>query len=300
MARTSAVVINYQQLKSRSFPEVRQVYRARDVMLYALSLGLGRDPLDEEALPFVFEGRPGGLRVLPTMAAVLGYPGFWVREPDTGIDWVRVVHGEQTLRVHRPLPAEAEVIGCNRITRVVDKGEGKGAIVVVERNVEDPTGMPYATLQQVMFCRGDGGFSQHNPGQASDTPLDPLPATPEERSPDLVRDLPTRPESALLYRLLADNNPLHADPAVARAAGFERPILHGLATFGLAAYALISGCADHDPARLRSLAVRFASPIYPGETLRTQIWRQGPGVRFQARALERDRIVLSHGCAEMT
>ena len=241
-------------------------------MLYALSLGLGRDPLDEGALPFVFEGRPGGLRVLPTMAAVLGYPGSWVREPDAGIDWVHVVHGEQMLQIHQPLPAEAEVIGLNRITRIVDKGEGKGAIIVMERRLEAPDGGLYATLQQVMLCRGDGGFSQHHGGQPSDPPLESLVPVPADRPPDLVSDLATLPESALLYRLLADLNPLHADPAVALDAGFPRPILHGLATFGLAAYALIRECGHGEPARLRSLAARFASPVFPGETLRTEVW----------------------------
>ncbi len=289
--------INYTQLKARAFPDVRQSYRARDAMLYALSLGLGRDPLDENLLPFVYEGCPGGLRVLPTLAAVLGYPGFWVREPDVGIDWPRVVHGEQSLEIHRSLPAEAEIIGRNRIARIVDKGEGKGAIVVVERSLEDPAGGLYATLQQVMLCRGDGGYSLRNGGQASDPPPAPLAPVPQDRPPDVTCDLSTRPESALLYRLLADPNPLHADPAAASTAGFPRPILHGLATFGLAGVALILVCADGDPTRLRSLSMRFAAPVYPGETLRSEIWREPSGLRFQARVLERDGIVLSCGSA---
>jgi acyl dehydratase len=293
------MTINYQQLKARVFPEVRQTYSARDTMLYALSLGLGTDPLDERALPFVYEGSPAGLRVLPTMAAVLGYPGFWAREADSGIDWVRLVHGEQGLTVHQPLPAAATLVGRNRITNLIDKGEGKGAIVVVERRLEDTSGVLYATLRQVIFCRGDGGFSALGGGQPSDPPLAPLPATPDDRAPDLIDDQPIRPEAALLYRLLGDDNPLHADPAVARAAGFERPILHGLATYGLAARALIRQCAGDDPTRLRTLDVRFAAPVFPGETMRTEIWRDGSRLQFRARVLERDRIVLSHGCADI-
>ncbi|MDP9065833.1 MAG: MaoC family dehydratase N-terminal domain-containing protein [Pseudomonadota bacterium] len=294
------MTIVYRHLKAREFPEVRQRYRDRDVMLYALSLGLGRDPLDERALPFVFEGRPGGLRVLPTMAAVLGYPGFWVREPDTGIDWVHVVHGEQTLQVHAPLPAAGGVVGHNRITRVIDKGEGRGALIAIERRLESPDGHLYATLQQVLLCRRDGGFSQQHGGQTSDPPLDSLVPVPTDRPPDLICDLPTLPESALLYRLLADLNPLHADPAVARDAGFPRPILHGLATFGLAAYALIRECGQGDATRLRSLAVRFAAPVLPGETLRIEVWRAQSALRFRSRVLERDCIVLSHGSAHLT
>ena len=293
------MAIDYQHLKARDFGVIRQTYTERDTLLYALSLGLGNDPLDPDALPFIFEGAPGGLRALPTLAAVLGYPGFWARQPDSGIDWVRLMHGEQGLTIHRPLPAAGTVLGRNRISHLIDKGEGKGAIVVVERQVEGEDGTLYATLRQVIFCRGDGGFSQLNGGQPSDPALPALPATPEDRAPDCTDDQPTRPEAALLYRLMGDDNPLHADPAVARAAGFERPILHGLASYGLAARAILRQCAGNDPARLRSLDLRFAAPVFPGETLRTEIWREGSRVQFRARVLERDRVVLSHGVAQI-
>ena len=291
--------IDYHRLKARDFGVIRQSYTERDSLLYALSLGLGNDPLDPDALPFIYEGAPGGLRALPTLAAVLGYPGFWARQPDSGIDWVRLMHGEQGLTIHRPLPAAGTVLGRNRISHLIDKGEGKGAIVVVERQVEGEDGTLYATLRQVIFCRGDGGFSQLNGGQPSDPPLPALPATPEDRAPDCTDDQPTRPEAALLYRLMGDDNPLHADPAVARAAGFERPILHGLASYGLAARAILRQCAGNDPARLRSRDLRFAAPVFPGETLRTEIWREGSRVQFRARVLERDRVVLSHGVAQI-
>lgn len=117
--------ISYQHLRNRPFAPVRQHYTARDTMLYALSLGLGNDPMNASALPFVYEGAASGLRALPSQAVVLGYPGFWAREPDTGIDWVKLLHGEQRLRLHRPLPAEAEVVCHNRITHLTDKGAGK-------------------------------------------------------------------------------------------------------------------------------------------------------------------------------
>ncbi len=298
------MAIDYHHLKQRAFAPVHQHYTERDTLLYALALGLGNDPLDASALPFVYEGCSGGLRALPSQAVVLGYPGFWAREPDTGIDWVKLLHGEQRMRLHRPLPASAEVVGHNRITHLVDKGENKGAILVTERQLETGQGELLATVHQVSFLRGDGGFSQRSgqPSQPSDSPLAPLQPTPEDRAPDFTDEQAIRPEAALLYRLMGDYNPLHADPAVARAAGFERPILHGLASYGLVARALLRQCAEHNPARLCALDIRFASPVYPGETLVTEIWRvPGQPLQFQLRAKvrERDKVVLSHGFAEL-
>ncbi len=296
------MAIDYHHLKARDFGVIRQTYTERDTQLYALSLGLGNDPLDPGALPFVYEGAAGGLRALPTQAVVLGYPGFWAREPDTGIDWVRLMHGEQRVRWHQPLPASGTVAGMNRITHLIDKGEGKGAILVMERRLETGAGTLLATLQQVVFLRGDGGYSQQRGGQPSDAPLPALPPTPEDRPPDFTDTQATRPEAALLYRLLGDTNPLHADPAVAAKAGFERPILHGLASYGLVAHAVLRQCGDSNPARLKALDIRFAAPVYPGETLVTEIWRVPgrPGqLQLRARVAERGKLVLSHGFAEL-
>jgi len=296
------MAIDYHHLKNRPFALVPQHYQARDTMLYALSLGLGNDPLDAGALPFVYEGMEGGLRALPTQAVVLGYPGFWAREPDTGIDWVKLLHGEQRVRWLRTLPADCEVVGKSRITHLTDKGEGRGAILVTERRVETKAGAPLATMQQVTVLRGDGGYSQQRGGQPSDEPLPALQPTPADRAPDFSDTQTIRPEAALLYRLMGDYNPLHAEPAVAAKAGFERPILHGLASYGLVAWALLRQCAGCDPARLRALDIRFAAPVYPGETLVTEIWRvPGQVGQFQlrARVAERDKVVLSHGWAEL-
>lgn len=295
------MAIDCHHLKNRPFAPVRQHYQARDSMLYALSLGLGNDPLDAAALPFVYEGMAGGLRALPTLAVVLGYPGFWARESDTGIDWVKLLHGEQRVRWHQPLPADCAVVGKSRITHLTDKGEGKGAILITERRVETEAGALLATMQQVTFLRGDGGYSQRA-GQASDEPLAPLKHTPQDRAPDFTDTQAIRPEAALLYRLMGDYNPLHAEPAVAAKAGFERPILHGLASYGLVAWALLRQCAGADPARLMALDIRFAAPVYPGETLITEIWRvPGEARQFQlrARVAERGVVVLSHGFAEL-
>ena len=233
---------------------------------------------------------------------VLGYPGFWAREPDTGIDWVKLLHGEQRMRWHRPLPSSGEVLGLSRITRLTDKGEGKGAVLVTERRLENTAGELLATMEQVTMLRGNGGYSLAGDGQPSDAPLTALTPTPDDRVPDYTDTQTIRPEAALLYRLMGDYNPLHADPAVARQAGFAQPILHGLASYGLVAWALMRQCADGEPARLRTLDIRFASPVYPGETLVTEIWRvPGQPLQFQLRAKvrERDKLVLSHGFAEL-
>jgi acyl dehydratase len=176
---------------------------------------------------------------------------------------------------------------------VVDKGEGRGALIYSERKITDKaSGDLLATITQTTFCRADGGFG----APKRDTP--PPHAIPE-RAPDLICDLPTRPETALLYRLSGDVNPLHADPEFAKTAGYPRPILHGLATFGVAGHALLKEVCGYDPFRLKSMAVRFSAPVYPGETIRTEIWRDGNVASFRARVIERDVIAINNGRAEI-
>lgn len=292
------MAIEYAKLKAWSFRDVEQSYSEKDSMLYALGLGVGYDPMDEQQLSFVYEKN---LKVLPTMAVVLGYPGFWMKDPASGIDWVRIVHGEQFLRLHRPLPAAGTVVGRSRIRALVDKGRDKGALVVQERSLHDKmSGELLATLEHVTFCRGNGGFSElaDNGPKGGDPPPPAKPATPDS-APDATCDLPTLPQAALIYRLCADPNPLHAEPVVAKTAGFPRPILHGLATYGVAGHAILKTYCSYDPARLKSLGVRFSAPVFPGETIRTEMWRRGNALQFRARVLERDLIVLSHGTAEV-
>jgi acyl dehydratase len=255
-------------------------------MFYALSIGVGQDPMDRAELDFVYEKR---LKVVPSMAVVLAHPGFWLADPRTGVDAVRLVHGEQTLTLHRPLPAEGEVIGRSRVTGLVDRGAGKGALLYSDREVVDAaTGETLATLGQTTFLRGDGGFGG---------PSGPVkPPHPEpDRAPDLAVDLATRPEQALYYRLNADMNPLHSDPDVAEKAGFPRPILHGLCTFGVVCHALLRALCGYDPARFGEMDLRFSSPVYPGETIRTEVWRESGGASFRARVTERDKVVVSNG-----
>lgn len=282
------MAIDYQRLLDWSLPEIRQTYGVRDSQLYALAVGLGADPVDAGQLRFVYEHDQ---RALPMQAVVLGYPGFWMKDPATGVDWARLVHAEQGLRLHRPLPAAGDVIGRTRVVGINDKGPGKGTIVYSQRTLHDAASNELiATLDSSTFCRGDGGCG------GSDAAPMRLTASPE-RAPDAVCELPTLPQQALLYRLCGDFNPLHADPDVARSAGFERPILHGLCTFAIAGHALLRTLCNYDPARLTELQVRFSAPVYPGETLRTDIWREAGTVAFRTLSVERNIVVLSHGRA---
>jgi acyl dehydratase len=246
--------------------------------------------MNEDELPFVYEKN---LKVLPTMAAVLGYVGFWARDRDTGIDWVKLVNGEQGVTLHRPLAGQATVIGRQRIVEVIDKGAGKGALVLSEREVTDKTsGELIATVTQTSFCRADGGFG----GPPREAPVPhPMPT----RAPDAVCDLKTRPEAALIYRLSGDRNPLHAEPAVAKQAGYPRPIMHGLGNFGIAGHAVLKTMCGYEPGRLVSFACRFSAPVFPGETIRTEMWRDGAVVSFRSRVVERDAIAINNGRAEV-
>ncbi|WP_399680153.1 MaoC/PaaZ C-terminal domain-containing protein [Xenophilus sp.] len=286
-------MIDYEKTRAWRSGPVRHAYTAKDSILYALGVGFGADPLDAQELRYVYEK---DLVAVPTMAAVLASPGFWMRErTELGIDFVRLVHGEQSVVLHRPLPGAATLVGESRVARIVDKGEGKGAVMHVEKTLTDEAdGGLVATVEQVLFLRGDGGFSKHGGG---DAPA-PAAAEPPAGPPDITLALPTRADAALLYRLSGDINPLHVDPAVAAKAGFPRPILHGLATYGNACRGILAGCCGHDAARLRSIRARLTSPVYPGETLLLECWRLGAEeVAFRARVQERDVQVLANGRA---
>ncbi len=289
------MTIDYRKLMHWKIPIARQHLRPQDCILYALGIGLGADPLDRDQLRYVYEE---GLRVLPTMATVLAHPGFWMKLPDTGIDWTRVVHAEQQVILHKPLPVCARLIGDTRIVDIVDKGAGKGALIYQERVVTDEdSGEPLCTLRMTSMCRGDGGV-QHMPASGH---VHPAPSPLPERPADFCIDLPILPQAALIYRLSGDDNPLHADPEVALRAGFPRPILHGLCTFGVAGHALLKAlCWSPEPGRrldIRSIGARFSAPVYPGEILRTEIWHDGNQVAFRSSVPQRGVVVLNHGAA---
>ena len=284
------MAIDPEKLFALRFPEIRQTYAWRDSILYALGTGYGIDPIDERQLQFVDETK---LKAVPTMANVLAYPGFWMRDLDTGIDWVKVVHGEQAMRLHRPLPPEGEVVGRTRIVDLVDKGPGKGALVYAERVISDAaTGEKLATLLQTVFCRGDGGFGGKNE-------ILRVPHPVPERAPDQTIDIPTHSQMALIYRLSGDLNPLHVDPAFAKKAGYDRPILHGLATCGVAGHGLMAALCDYVPERVVALEGRFSAPVFPGETISIDIWREERGrAAFRARVPARNAVVFNNGLFE--
>lgn len=282
--------ISRDHLLSLKIPETAQRYGPKDCLLYALSLGYGEDPTDTRQLRFTYEE---GLRAVPSMGVVLAHPGYWPRLLDSGLDWVRIVHAEQGLVLHRPLPPQADVVGLSRVVDVIDKGAGKGALVTYERRIlERASGEPLCTITQTFLARGDGGFG----GPAG--PAAAPPAIPE-RAPDEVCELPTPRHMALLYRLNGDWNPLHADPEVARKAGFERPILHGLATWGVACHAVAKTLLDYDADRIASIFGRFSAPVYPGETLRTEMWREEGRIAFRTWSSERDLMVINNGRIEL-
>jgi acyl dehydratase len=284
------VPIDYHALMNWTIPQAEQTLSKRDTMLYALGVGLGYDPLDENQLRFVYEKT---LAALPTMAIVLASPGPWHRDPRTGVDGSKVVHGEQGFRIHRELPVEGTLIGRTRVTGVFDKGEGRGALIQTATEVSmKASGELVCSLTSTSFARANGGFG--GPSGPTKEPH-PLP----DRKPDLYCDLPTLPQAALIYRLSGDYNPLHADPAYATRAGFKVPILHGRCTFGVAGHAILKACCGYDPSKLIAMEGRFSAPVFPGENIRTEMWRDGNVVSFRSLIVERDAVVLNGGRAEI-
>ncbi|MCW1429689.1 MaoC/PaaZ C-terminal domain-containing protein [Novosphingobium sp. JCM 18896] len=265
-------------------------YTEQDAIIYALGVGAGLDRLGEDALRLVYEK---DLRVLPTFATTLldGSGDLFGRAE---IDFRKVVHSEQRLVVHRPLPPAGRVSSTSRVLGVADKGAEKGAVVYVEHTIADAAGgAPYATVVLTLYCRGDGGFGGPN--------QDPFPvhAIPQ-RAPDKESRQAVPANQAALYRYaIKDANPLHIDPAVAKAVGFEQPLLHGLCTYGFAARAIMADWCDDDPARIKSFDVRFAAPFFPGETLVTRSWRDGSVISFECEAAERGAVIFRNGRCEI-
>ena len=254
-----------------------QRYAARDAILYALGLGLGADPLDAIDLRFLDER---DLAVLPTFVVTLCSPGMWIREPALGVDFTRLIHSAQKAEFLAPLPPLGEVRGTARVLSLTDRGAGRGAGLVLERTITDAASeIRYCRLEQTLLLRGDGGFGG--------LPPEPAPTTEPFGKPDVVAQVSTSPRAALIYRLSGDWNPLHLDPAVAAKAGFDRPILQGLASYGIAG-AAVSRALGHDPAVLSELSCRFSGVVLPGDTIAFNIQREGAqAARFEAFVGER-------------
>lgn len=282
--------LDYERLMG--FPPIETVHdlTVKDTILYAIGLGAGAaDPTDPGELQYVYEE---GLKALPTLAVILAYPGFWAKNPKYGLTWQKVLHGEQSIELHAPLPVSGRFRGVTAFDEILDKGAEKGAVLYSSRRIYAEDGTHIATTRQSSFLRGDGGFG----GASGPSPrAHPLP----EREPDHIIPFASRLDQALIYRLSGDDNPLHIDPNVARSAGFPRPILHGLATFGMVGRALVRALCADEPERLRRLDVRFSSPAYPGEAFETDVWIEGPGrASFRVRVPARDVTVLQNGYME--
>jgi acyl dehydratase len=283
--------LDYQKIMALPPIETVQELTFRDTILYALGVGVGAsDPTDPAELQYVYED---GLKALPTLAVVMAFPGFWLQRPEYGVTWQKVLHGEQSIEIHRsPLPVEGLFRGVTQIDEIYDKGADKGAVVLSSRRLYTESGEHVATARQASFLRGDGGFGGKSEGAPKPHPL-------PDRAPDLTTRATTQVSQALLYRLSGDYNPIHADPKVAKQGGFERPILHGLASYGVVGRALTKAVCGDVPERVRRMDVRFSSPVYPGETFEIDIWREGPGqAAFRVRVVERDVVVLQNGYLE--
>ena len=263
----------------------RYSYTDRDSMLYAIALGYGGAPLDESQLAFVHET---ALKTVPTLATVIAW-GAGVSTARMGINQALVLHMAEETILHRPLPAAGAVIADSGVVSVYDRGEGKGALIL-RRTVlrSEADGAPLATLNRTILARGDGGF-----GDAGGAP--PASHDAPNRKPDHSLSMPTLPQQAILYRLCGDRNPLHVDPQAARAAGFKAPILHGLCTYGMTCRAVLEVFCRDDPTLVASHAARFSAPVYPGESLQVDLWRDGEVVSFEASVPARDVKVIKAG-----
>ena len=277
------MAINYDEIMQLQATGTPFSYKDREVMLYALGIGFGRDPLNEAELSFVYEN---GLRTVPTLSTVVSWGSAIIGR--TGINYLMVLHGEQRLTVHRPMPVAAEITADERVAGVFDKGE-KGAFVIIEKILRlKDTGEKLCTLSATTVARGDGGFGGPKEGAPEPHPL-------PTRAPDIVHACDTRPDQAFLYALSGDRNPLHRDPRVAKMAGFPRPILHGLCTYGTACRAIISTVCNYDADRIIGFDGRFSAPVFPGETIVTEMWVDANIVSFRSKVSEREVVVISNG-----
>lgn len=283
--------IDYPAILGLKSEGVNYSWSDREVMLYALGIGMGADPLNEQELQFVNEAyaTQRALKVVPSFASVCVWgarPGF------IDLNRVMVVDGERDIVFHKSMPTSADVTADARVRGVYDKGKDKGAIVQNEVVVKDLQGEAIATIVSSSFARGDGGFGGPSDGM-------PEPHQIPRRAPDQSLRISTRQDQALIYRLSGDRNPLHSDPEFARRAGFPKPILHGMCTYGLTCRAVLQTYADYDPSAFRRHRARFSAPVFPGETVTVDLWKDGGSISFEAHVRERNVTVVKNGHTEL-
>jgi acyl dehydratase len=272
--------VNLSVIGKKLEPSVHE-YAETDVMLYALGVGCGPEDLE-----FVYEQ---DLKVLPTFAVIPAFPALFAMGSAMDVNPMMVLHGEQRIELYGPIPTSGRLTTTPTVTAIYDKG--KGALVVTETETVDAKGKRLFKNVFGAFARGEGGFGGDR------GPSGPRNAPPE-REPDAVVEMKTLPQQALLYRLSGDMNPLHADPGFARIGGFDKPILHGLCTFGHVGRAVLKSFCGNDPGRLKDFEARFAGVVYPGETIVTEMWdAKGGKILVQARTKERGEPVISSAAA---
>ncbi len=256
-------------------------YDTKDIILYALGVGAGARP---EELKFVYEN---GLETLPTFGVIPPFGALMGFASLEGLDinLAMLLHGEQYLELHRPIPVQGKLTSYPKISAIYDKG--KGALVELDVVTKDSKDEPVFMNRFSAFVRGEGGFG----GERGPEPGN----NPPEREPDREVSLQTLPQQALIYRLSGDYNPLHADPDFAAMAGFEKPILHGLCTFGFAGRAVLQEYCNNEPAKLKAIKVRFSRHVYPGETIVTEMWQEKADmIIIRCKTAERDEYCLTN------
>ena len=279
--------INYDEIMSLKSENIEISYTDKDSILYGLGVGLGNDPMDIDELKYVYEN---GQIALPSMATNFQYHSSLLMSAK--LNFVMVVHGEQKLSIINPIPVSGDFLADMKVLNCFDKGASKGAIIDVETTVKlKSDGTEICKLISTTFARDDGGFDgPESPPQEIFEP---------EGSPDIVDEITTKPDQALIFRLSGDYNPLHSDPNFAKAAGFPKPILHGLCTYGVACRSIVKTACDNDVKKLKSFNCRFSSPVFPGETIVTEMWKNGNNINFQSKVKERDKIILKNGVSEI-
>ena len=280
--------INYDEIMSLKSENIEISYTDKDSILYGLGVGLGNDPMNMDELKYVYEN---GQIALPSMATNFQYHSSLLMSAN--LNFIMVVHGEQKLSIINPIPVSGEFVADMKVINCFDKGASKGAIVELETTVKlKSDGTEICKLISTTFARGDGGFGgPESPPQKVYEP---------EGTPDIVDEITTKPDQALIFRLSGDYNPLHSDPNFAKAAGFPKPILHGLCTYGVACRSIVKTACDKDVKKLKSFNCRFSSPVFPGETIVTEMWKNGNVINFQSKVKERDKIILKNGVSEIS
>ena len=277
------MTINYDEIMNLTSENVEISYSDKDSILYSLGIGLGNDPMNLNELKYVYENSQS---VLPSMATNFQYHSPLLLK--TNINFIMVVHGEQRLSITNALPVSGDFIANARVIGCYDKGPARGAIIEVETTVKNKkNNEEICKLVSTTFARGDGGFG------GPDSPKKEIFIPDGE--PDYVSEVSTKPDQALIFRLSGDYNPLHSDPNFAKAAGFEKPILHGMCTYGIACRSLVNEICENDASKLKRFDCRFSSPVYPGETIITEMWKKDKMIYFNSKVKERDKLVLKNG-----